>query len=512
LNFLNNNLQENKTNMKQKFSSDYYSEIESKIPSGNARTRFAPSPTGYMHLGNLRTALYTYLLAKKLGGVFILRIEDTDQERFVDGATEIIYNTLADVGIIHDEGPDIGGPAAPYIQSERKETYKPYAELLIEKGHAYRCFCDKETLDEQRKIHEASRIPHKYDGRCSLLSEEETDAKLTAGTQYVVRQKVPKEGSTSFTDLIYGRIEVENSTLDDQILLKSDGMPTYNFANVVDDHLMGITHVMRGNEYLSSAPKYNLLYEAFGWQVPEYVHVSQIMRDASRKLSKRDGDAYYNDFIEKGYLKEAIINYVALLGWSPGTEEEKFTLEELEKAFDIKGISKSPAIFDYKKLNWLNAAYLRAMTAEEFHAIALPYIKEGVKRDIDTAYAAGVLQERCEFLSAIPEQLDFIDALPEYPQDLYINKKMKTDVENSREALVKLLPALENISGWQEDMIHGEVFGLIEKLGVKNGLVLYPMRVALSGKAFTPGGGIEIAVLLGKDETLRRIKKAIERL
>jgi len=500
--------------MKMKFTPDYYDNLESKIPTGKFRTRFAPSPTGYIHLGTLRTALYTYLLAKKLGGTFILRIEDTDQERFVEGATELIYETLSSVGIIADESPEVGGPVAPYIQSERKETYLPYAELLISKGHAYYCFCDKETLDEQRRIHEASRIPHKYDGRCSLLSEEEINANLEKNVPYVVRQKIPPEGITYFDDLVYGRIEVDNSTLDDQVLIKSDGMPTYNFANVVDDHLMGITHVIRGNEYLASTPKYNLLYKGFGWQVPDYIHVSQIMRDATHKLSKRDGDAYFGDFIDKGYLKEAILNYVALLGWSPGTEEEKFTLSELTEVFDIKGISKSPALFDYKKLNWLNGAYLRAMTPEDFHAAALPYIKTGVKKDIDTAYIAKILQERCEMLSDIPAQIDFIDELPEYSPELYTNKKMKTTPENSKDALTQILPILENISesDWKEDIIHDEIFKLIEKLGVKNGLVLYPMRVALSGKAFTPGGGIEIAVILGKEESLKRIKKSIEML
>ena len=496
-----------------KFSPDYYKNLESKIPDdGKFRTRFAPSPTGYLHLGTLRTALYAYLLAKKAGGTFILRIEDTDQERFVEGATEYIYDVLKSVGIIYDEGPDVGGPVGPYIQSERKESYSAYAELLIERGHAYRCFCDKETLEEQRKIHDASRVPHKYDGRCALLSEEEIASKLAAGTPYVIRQKMPKEGVTSFDDLIYGRIEVENSTLDDQILLKSDGMPTYNFANVVDDHLMGITHIIRGNEYLSSTPKYNLLYENFGWEIPEYIHCCQVMRDANHKLSKRDGDAYFSDFIEKGYLKEAILNYIALLGWSPGGEEEKFTLSELIDVFDIKGISKSPAIFDYKKLNWLNGAYLRAMNPEDFHANALPYIKTGVKSDIDTAYIASMLQERCELLSDIPGQLDFIDTLPDYSPELYTNQKMKTTPENSKEVLEKILPVLESINDWKQEIIHDELFKLIGQLELKNGRVLYPLRIAVSGKSFTPGGGIEICVILGKDESLKRIRKAIDEI
>ena len=497
-----------------KFSSDYYANLESKIPSGKFRTRFAPSPTGYMHLGNLRTALYAYLISRKAGGTFILRIEDTDQERSVEGATEIIHDTLAAVDVMYDEGPTIGGPVGPYVQSERKEEgiYEAYAELLIERGHAYRCFCSKELIDEQRKIHEASRVPHKYDGRCKLLSEEEVTANIAQGMPSVVRQRIPADGVTFFNDLVYGRIEVENSTLDDQILLKSDGMPTYNFANVVDDHLMGITHTIRGNEYLSSTPKYALLYEGFGWKMPEYIHCPQVMRDAKHKLSKRDGDAYFSDFIEKGYLKEAILNYIALLGWSPGGEKEKFTLSELVEVFDVKGIAKSPAIFDIKKLNWLNGAYLRAMSAEEFHTIALPYIKAGVKKDIDTVYAANILQERCELLSEIPEQLDFIDVLPEYSLELYINKKMKTDTENSKEALMQILPVLEGVSDWEQEIIHGALFNLIEKLELKNGRILWPLRIALSGKAFTPGGGIEIAVLLGREEALKRINNAIERL
>ena len=497
-----------------KFSPDYYNNLEAKIPTGGFRTRFAPSPTGYMHLGNLRTALYAYLIARKADGTFILRIEDTDQERSVEGATEIIHDTLASVDIKYDEGPAVGGPVGPYIQSERREEniYEAYAELLVERGHAYRCFCSKELLDEQRKIHEASRVPHKYDGRCALLANDDTDAKINAGETFVIRQKIPSEGKTFFDDLVYGRIEVENATLDDQILIKSDGMPTYNFANVVDDHLMGITHIIRGNEYLSSTPKYTLLYESFGWQMPDYVHCPQVMRDATRKLSKRDGDAYFGDFVEKGYLKEAILNYIVLLGWSPGGENEKFTLAELIEIFDVKGISRSPAILDYKKLNWLNGMYLRAMSAEEFHACVLPYIKQVVKSDVDTAYIAGVLQERCELLSDIPEQLDFIDALPDYSPELYINSKMKTDAANSKDALLQILPVLEGLTDWKQEVIHDKLFELIAQLGLKNGRILWPLRIALSGKAFTPGGGIEISVMLGKEESVRRIKKAIELL
>ena len=495
-----------------KFTPDYFENLESRIPLSGVRTRFAPSPTGYMHVGNLRTALYAYLMAKREGGTFILRIEDTDQERFVEGAVDLIYDTLKATGLIHDEGPDIGGPVGPYIQSERKELYSAYAELLISRGKAYRCFCDKDSLDEQRRVHEASRIPHKYDGRCALLSDQEIAEKLAAGVPCVVRQKMPKEGVTSFDDLVYGRIEVENSTLDDQVLMKSDGMPTYNFANVVDDHLMGITHVIRGSEYLSSTPKYNLLYEGFGWKVPDYIHCPPVMKDATQKLSKRNGDASFGDLIDKGYLKEAVLNYIALLGWSPGGENEKFSLAELIQSFDVKGISKSPAIFDPKKLSWLNGEYIRAMTDDDFYAAALPFIKQTVKGETDTKYIAGLLKERCECLSEIPEQLDFVDELPDYSPDLYVHKKMKTDPQNSKEALVEILPVLESLADWNRDAIHDALFALIERLELKNGRILWPLRVALSGKAFTPGGGIELAVLLGHDESVRRIKRAIELL
>lgn len=493
-------------------SPDYYTELESRIPTGHLRTRFAPSPTGYMHVGNLRTALYAYLLARKSKGSFILRIEDTDQERLVEGATDLIYDTLSATGLFHDEGPDVGGPVGPYIQSERAEIYAAFAERLIERGCAYRCFCDKKTLEEQRRIHEASHIPHKYDGRCALLSEAEIASKLAMGIPYVVRQKIPEKGMTAFDDLVYGHIEVDNAMLDDQVLVKSDGMPTYNFANVVDDHLMGITHVIRGSEYLSSAPKYNLLYEGFGWKVPNYMHCPPVMKDATQKLSKRNGDAAFGDLIAKGYLKEAVLNYIALLGWNPGNEKEKFTLPELVEAFSVKGVSKSPAIFDIQKLNWLNGEYLRAMSIEAFHEVALPYIKKSVQRDIDTVYAASLLKERCELLSEIPGQLDFIDALPEYTPDLYMNKKMKTDPENAKEALIQIRPVLADTMDWRQETIHDSLFALIERLGLKNGRILWPLRVALSGKAFTPGGGIEICVLLGKEETLARIDKAIEML
>ena len=476
------------------------------------RTRFAPSPTGYMHIGNLRTALYAYLIAKKHGGDFILRIEDTDQERYVDGAVDLIYSTLADAGLVHDEGPDVGGDYGPYVQSERRGIYKEYAEKLVELGGAYYCFCDKERLDGLRSIQEASKLPTKYDGYCRNLSKEEIEEKLRAGVPYVIRQKIPTTGQTVFHDEIFGTIRVDNSTLDDNILLKSDGLPTYNFANVVDDHLMGITHVIRGSEYLSSTPKYNLLYEAFGWDIPVYIHCPPVMKDAHHKLSKRNGDASYEDIIAKGYIKEAVINYIALLGWSPGGEEEIFDLKGLVEAFDPKNISKSPAIFDVQKLNWMNGEYLRRMSLEEFHQLAMPYYRQAVKRDIDFLKLSKVLQTRTELLSDIPPQIDFIDALPDYDMELYVSKKMKTDKENSLEALRQVLPVLEGIEDWSAESIHDAVFKLIEKLEVKNGRILWPIRVAVSGKQFTPGGGIELCDILGKEESIARIKEGIARL
>lgn len=478
-----------------------------------ARTRFAPSPTGYMHIGNLRTALYAYLLTKSMGGDFILRIEDTDRERYVEGATDVIYNTLKETGLIWDEGPDIGGNYGPYIQSERKHLYKEYAEKLVESGHAYYCFCDKERLDRVRHECEVQKLPPKYDKHCMSLTKEEIKAKLDAGVPYVIRQNMPVSGTTSFDDAVFGRITVENSTLDDQILLKSDGMPTYNFANVVDDHLMGITHVIRGNEYLSSTPKYNLLYEAFGWEIPQYIHCSPVMRDHTHKLSKRDGDASYEDFIKKGYLKEAIINYIALLGWSPQGDREKYTLAELAEVFSVEGISKSPAIFDENKLAWLNGEYIRELTPEQFHEKAKPYYEGIIKKpEIDTKKISALLQKRTEKLSDIPEQIDFFEKLPEYDNSLFVHKKMKTNEENSKTALLAVKELFENQTDWSFDALHDAAMGLVEKLGVKNGQLLYPLRVALSGKAFTPGGGIELAEILGRDESLKRIDIAINKL
>ena len=477
------------------------------------RTRFAPSPTGYMHIGNLRTALFTYIIAKKNGGDFILRIEDTDQGRLVEGATDVIYKTLRDCGLNWDEGPDVGGPVGPYIQSERMGMFKQYAVELVEKGEAYYCFCDKERLEEVRAIQEASGIMPMYDRHCRDLSKEEVQAKLDAGIPYVIRQKVPTEGEVTFHDELYGDITVPCSTLDDQILIKTDGMPTYNFANVVDDHLMGITHVVRGNEYLASAPKYNLLYNGFGWEVPKYIHVEHIMKDKQHKLSKRDGDASYQDLMEKGYLTPAVLNYIALLGWAPKGEQEIFTLEELIEEFDISGLSKSPAIFDAVKLKAINGEYIRKLSIDEYLENALPYIKKAVKReDVDVKKIAQLLQPRTELFTDIPEQIDFIDELPEYENALYCHKKMKTNEENSLESLNAILPVLEGISDWTEENIHEALFKLIEEKGVKNGIILWPLRVAVSGKSFTPGGGIELCVILGKEESIARIKKGIEKL
>ncbi len=481
----------------------------------NIRTRFAPSPTGFMHIGNLRTALYTYIIAKKYGGKFILRIEDTDQGRYVEGAVDVIYNTLKACGLEWDEGPDIGGPVGPYIQSERMGIFKEYAEKLVETGHAYYCFCTKERMERVHAEQQAKGITPTYDRHCRDLPKEEVEKLLAAGTPYVIRQKVPLDGTTTFHDELYGDITVPNADLDDQILLKADGMPTYNFANVVDDHLMGITHVIRGNEYLSSTPKYNLLYEAFGWEIPTYIHVERIMRDAAHKLSKRDGDAYFGDFVEKGYYIPAILNYIALLGWAPKGENEIFTLDELINEFDINGLSKSPAIFDPVKMKAINGEWLRKISHEEFKAAALPYIRQTCKReDISIDELVKVLQPRTELLTEIPEKVDFIDELPEYDNELFFNKKMKTTPETSLSALTSVLPVLENIpeSAWSEEKLHEDVFAEIERQGVKNGWMLLPMRAALSGKALTPGGGIELAAILGKSESISRIKKAIEKL
>jgi glutamyl-tRNA synthetase len=476
------------------------------------RTRFAPSPTGYMHIGNLRTALYTYLIAKHEDGDFILRIEDTDQERYVEGAVDVIFKTLKETGLIHDEGPDVGGPVGPYIQSERKGLYLEYAKHLIEKGEAYYCFCSQERLAQLREESEMLKKPFKYDKFCLGLSKEEIQEKLDAGVPYVIRQNNPKTGTTSFVDDIYGKITVDNAELDDMILIKSNGLPTYNFANVVDDHLMRITHVVRGSEYLSSSPKYNRLYEAFGWEVPVYVHCPPIMKDAHNKLSKRNGDASYQDLMSKGYLMEAVLNYIALLGWNPGTTQEIFSLDEMIKVFDYKNIGKAPAIFDPDKLRWMNGEYIRMLSLDEFHEKALPYYKEALKKDYDLKKISEILHNRTEVLNEIPGQIDFFDELPEYSIDMYVHKKMKTNLENSLVSLEKALPVLEAIEDWSFDSVQNALSALIAEMGVKNGIMLWPVRTAVSGKSFTPGGAYEIADILGKEETIRRIKIGIEKL
>ena len=493
---------------------DFFEQMEARIPHGEVRTRFAPSPTGYMHVGNLRTALYTWLIARRHHGKFILRIEDTDQGRYVEGAVDVIYSTMRACGLTHDEGPDVGGPVGPYVQTERRGLYKEYAELLIARGHAYRCFCDKDDAAEENVSDGA--VIHKYDGRCSRLSEEEIAANLAAGKPYVIRQKIPREGKTTFHDEIFGDITVDNDTLDDQVLIKRDGLPTYNFANVIDDHLMGITHVVRGSEYLASAPKYNLLYEAFGWEVPTYVHCSPVMRDAQNKMSKRHGDPSYEDLKAEGYLTEAILNYVALLGWSPKgelAEQELFTLPELVKAFDMTGISKSPAIFDRQKLDHFNAVYLRGMAPEAFAKAAEPYIRQTVTDPrFDTAAIAALLQARCEKLTDIPEKVDFFDALPDYDGALFTNKKSKTDPEVARAMLEAAIPALEGLDGWTTEGIHDALIALAEKLAVKNATLMWPVRIAAAGKAVTPGGAVEICHVLGREETLRRLRLGLDKL
>lgn len=489
---------------------NWFEEMEARIPKDGVRTRFAPSPTGYMHVGNLRTALYTWLIARHSGGKFILRIEDTDQGRLVEGATEVIYATLRKCGLTWDEGPDIGGPVGPYIQTERRALYGKYAELLVEKGHAYYCFCEKTESEEDSGNFDRAADP------CRDMSLEEARAKVAAGAPYVIRQKIPAEGSTVFSDAVFGDITVENSTLDDQVLIKRDGLPTYNFANVIDDHLMGITHVVRGSEYLSSAPKYNLLYQGFGWDVPTYIHCSPVMRDAHNKMSKRKGDPSYEDLIAMGYLSEAVVNYVTLLGWSPRgeyAEREFFTLAELAEIFDIGGISKSPAIFDIEKLTYFNAHYLREMSPEAFHAAALPYICQAVQNPaLSTEEIAGLLQARCERLTDIPEKLDFFDALPDYDAELFTNKKSKTNPEVSRRMLEAVLPALDGLADWTVDGIHDALIGLAESLEVKNATLMWPVRIAAAGKAVTPGGAVEICHILGKDECLRRLRLGLDKL
>ena len=479
------------------------------------KTRFAPSPTGRMHVGNLRTALYAYLIAKHEGGKFMLRIEDTDQERFMEGALDIIYRTLAKTGLVHDEGPDKDGGVGPYVQSERQAQglYMKYAKKLIEQGDAYYCFCDKERLESLKtSVSEDGTQIVNYDKHCLHLSKEEIEANLAAGKPYVVRINMPTEGTTTFHDEIYGDITVPNAELDDMILIKSDGYPTYNFANVIDDHLMNITHVVRGNEYLSSAPKYNRLYEAFGWEVPVYVHCPLITDENHKKLSKRCGHSSYEDLLDQGFVSEAIVNYVALLGWCPQDNREIFSLPELVEAFDYHHMSKSPAVFDINKLKWMNGEYLKAMDFDKFYELAEPYIKKVITKDYDLKKIASLIKSRIEILPDIKEQIDFFETVPEYDTAMYCHKKMKTNEETSLEVLKEILPRLEAWDDYSNDALFGLLKGFAEEKGYKNGYVMWPVRTAVSGKQNTPGGATEIMEVLGKAESVERIKNAIELL
>lgn len=479
----------------------------------NVKTRFAPSPTGRMHVGNLRTALYAYLIAKHAGGCFMLRIEDTDQERYVEGAVDIIYRTLEKAGLVHDEGPDKDGGVGPYVQSERQKAgiYMEYAKKLIEKGEAYYCFCDKERL-ESLKQEVAGKEIVVYDKHCLSLSKEEVEEKLAAGVPYVIRQNVPREGVTRFVDEIYGEIEVPNAELDDMILIKSDGYPTYNFANVVDDHLMGITHVVRGNEYLSSAPKYNRLYQAFGWEIPVYIHCPLITDAEHKKLSKRSGHSSFEDLLEQGFVTEAIVNYVALLGWCPQDNREIFSLEELVKEFDYHHISKSPAVFDIQKLRWMNGEYLKAMDFDRFYEMALPYIRQTVTKDYDLKKIAQMVKTRIEIFPDIAEHIDFFENLPEYDVSLYTNKKWKVNEEKSLAVLQDLLPALEGQEDYSNDALYDLLKKYADEKGFKAGYVIWPVRIAVSGKQNTPAGATEIMEVIGREETVSRIRRGIEML
>ena len=479
------------------------------------RTRFAPSPTGRMHVGNLRTALYAYLIAKHEGGDFMLRIEDTDQERYVEGALDIIYRTLEKTGLVHDEGPDKDGGVGPYVQSERQASgiYLKYAKQLIEQGDAYYCFCDKERLESLKtSVSEDGTQIVNYDKHCLHLSKEEIEANLASGKPYVIRINMPTEGTTTFHDEIYGDITVPNAELDDMILIKSDGYPTYNFANVIDDHLMNITHVVRGNEYLSSAPKYNRLYEAFGWEVPVYVHCPLITDENHKKLSKRCGHSSYEDLLDQGFVSEAIVNYVALLGWCPQDNREIFSLPELVEAFDYHHMSKSPAVFDINKLKWMNGEYLKAMDFDKFYELAEPYIKKVITKDYDLKKIASLIKSRIEILPDIKDQIDFFEAVPEYDTAMYCHKKMKTNEETSLEVLKEILPRLEAWDDYSNDALFGLLKGFAEEKGYKNGYVMWPVRTAVSGKQNTPGGATEIMEVLGKAESVERIKNAIELL
>lgn len=477
------------------------------------RTRFAPSPTGRMHVGNLRTALYAYLIAKHEGGDFILRIEDTDQVREVEGAVDIIYRTLAKTGLLHDEGPDKDGGVGPYVQSERQANgiYLEYAKMLVEKGEAYYCFCDEERLNSLVTELEGKTIS-RYDKHCLHLSKEEIEANLAAGKPYVIRQNNPLEGTTTFKDELYGDITVPNEELDDMVLIKSDGFPTYNFANVVDDHLMNITHVVRGNEYLSSSPKYNRLYDAFGWEVPTYIHCPLITDETHKKLSKRSGHSSFEDLLEQGFLTEAIINFVALLGWSPEDNREIFSLEELVEAFDYTHMSKSPAVLDMTKLKWMNGEYIKAMDEEAFYEMALPYIKETISKPLDYKKIASMIKSRIEVFTDIKEQIDFFEAVPEYDNDMYTHKKMKTNPENSLTLLTEVLPVLEAQDNFDNDSLFEALQNFGKEKEYKTGFIMWPLRTAVSGKQATPGGATELMSVLGKEETISRIKAAIAKL
>lgn len=481
--------------------------------SNKIRTRYAPSPTGKMHVGNLRTALYEFLIAKHEGGDFILRIEDTDQERYVEGATEIIYRTLESTGLVHDEGPDKDKGYGPYVQSERQATgmYLEYAKKLVEKGEAYYCFCDKERL-ESLKQEVAGKEIIVYDKHCLHLSKEEIEEKLNSGVPYVIRQNNPTTGTTTFVDDIYGEITVDNSELDDMILIKSDGYPTYNFANVVDDHLMEITHVVRGNEYISSSPKYQRLYDAFGWESPKYVHLPLITDENHKKLSKRCGHSSYEDLIEQGFLSEAIVNFIALLGWSPEDNQEIFSLQELIEKFDYHHVSKSPAVFDMVKLKWMNGEYIKAMDFDKFYEMALPYIKEVIHKDYDLKKIAAMVKTRIEVFPDIKEHIDFFEKVPEYDIAMYTHKKMKTTAESSLEVLKELLPRFEALEDYSNDSLYGLLCKYVEEKGCKNGYAMWPVRTAVSGKQMTPGGATEIMEIIGKEESIARIKAAIAKL
>ncbi len=495
------------------FASQHRHTINIGVKIMKVRTRYAPSPTGRMHVGNLRTALYAYLIAKHEGGDFILRIEDTDQERYVEGAVDIIYRTLEDTGLKHDEGPDKDGGVGPYVQSERQAAgiYLEYAKKLIEKGEAYYCFCTPERLESLRKTVNGEEIMV-YDKHCLHLSKEEVEANLKAGIPYVIRQNNPTEGTTTFHDEIYGDITVDNSELDDMVLIKSDGYPTYNFANVVDDHLMGITHVVRGNEYLSSSPKYNRLYEAFGWEVPVYVHCPLITNEEHKKLSKRSGHSSYEDLIEQGFLSEAVVNYVALLGWSPEDNREIFSLEEMVKEFDYHRMSKSPAVFDMTKLKWMNGEYMKAMDFDRFYEMAEPYIKKVITKDLDLKKIAAMVKTRIEIFPDIEGHIDFFQELPEYDKSMYAHKKMKTTEENSLVTLKETLPLLEAQEDYSNDALYETLSKYVAEKGVKTGFVMWPLRTALSGKQMTPAGATEIMEVLGKEESLNRIRKGIAML